>query len=298
MNKLKINENELIQKLDQWIGQNVDTISKAQEISKKIIDAKLSHINRTLPFEILPIDDLASDFKLIIYLDHPKTDTTELFIDKDGVFILDNENKKYFIDDQDLEDFITQSNDEINVFFQKFLEAIEKRNYTEVNKLINQELANYRSSVDPAIKEIKSFLTSIDKMGLTNPTDGSVSYLNRVVGRWDLALTWENCPFVVISDSDLTLEVKTKVNDFKTFEKLESGLLNSMQKVCLISSMDVQVITDSKDTEMDASGWLSLDKFGVPQIGPLLHVVKINVFSMFEGNVRKEAGTSSKLLIK
>jgi hypothetical protein len=71
-----------------------------------------------------------------------------------------------------------------------------------------------------------------------------------------------------------------------------------MQRVCLISNMDVQVITDSKDTEMDASGWLSLDKFGVPQVGPLLHVVKINVFSRFEGNVRKEAGSSSKLLIK
>jgi hypothetical protein len=102
----------------------------------------------------------------------------------------------------------------------------------------------------------------------------------------------------VISNSALTSEVESRVEEFKTQEKLTAAFLNTMQKVCLTSNMDVQVITDSKDTEMDASGWLSLDKYGVPQIGPLLHVVKINVFSILEGNVRKEAGSSSKLLLK
>jgi hypothetical protein len=71
-----------------------------------------------------------------------------------------------------------------------------------------------------------------------------------------------------------------------------------MQKACLTSNMDVQVITDSRDTEADASGWLSVDKFGVPQIGPLLHVVKINVYSILEGNMKKDVASPTGLIYK
>jgi hypothetical protein len=152
--------------------------------------------------------------------------------------------------------------------------------------------------LEPKLKEIKDYLKSIENVGLTSPTDGTVSYLNRVMGRWDLALLWDTCPFVVVSNTELTESVKKEVESFKTFEKEWSSLLNTMQKACLTSKMDVQVITDSKDNEADASGWLSIDKFGVPQIGPLLHVVKINVYSILEGNMKKDVASPTGLIYK
>lgn len=298
MNKLKINETELFEKLEKWIGFNVDVIVKAQDVSKKINEAKLFHIHRVLPFEILPVDDVASDFKLTVYLDHPSNDTIEIILNRDEAYTLDDEENKTILTDYDIENLIAHSNDENNSIYQKFVESISVRNYTEVNKIINSELSKYRSKLDPKIKEIKDYLKSVENVGLTSPADGTVSYLNRVMGRWDLALCWDVCPFVVISDPEQTENVKIEIEKFKVFEKSSSALLSTMQKACLTSNMDVQVITDSRDTEADASGWLSVDKFGVPQIGPLLHVVKINVYSILEGNMKKDVASPTGLIYK
>ena len=298
MNKLKISESELYKRLNKWIGHNVDVVEKAQSISKKINDANLLHIFRSLPFEILPIDDEVTDFKLIIYLDHPSFDTVEININRTEIFILDDHGAKNLLTEKDVDELIDQSNDENNSIYVDFVDSVSNRNYTQVNKIINLELAKYRSKIDSELKLIKDYLKSIENVGLTNPSDGTVSYLNRVMGRWDLALCWETCPFVVISNSEMTEEVKNKVENFKLFEKKAAALLNTMQKTCLSMNMDVQVITDSKDNEADASGWLSIDKFGVPQIGPLLHVVKINVYSILEGNMKKDMSSPTGLILK
>jgi len=298
MNKLKINESELFENLEKWIGYNVDVIVKAQTISKKINEAKLLHIHRSLPFEILPVDDVASDFKLTVFLDHPCKDTIEIILNRSESYVLDDQENKKILLDEDIDNLITNSNNEENKIYQKFIESIHQRNYTEVNKVINSELSQYRMKLEPKLKEIKDYLKSIENVGLTSPTDGTVSYLNRVMGRWDLALLWDTCPFVVVSNTELTESVKKEVESFKTFEKELSSLLNTMQKACLTSKMDVQVITDSKDNEADASGWLSIDKFGVPQIGPLLHVVKINVYSILEGNMKKDVASPTGLIYK
>ncbi len=298
MNKLKINESELFENLEKWIGYNVDVIVKAQTISKKINEAKLLHIHRSLPFEILPVDDVASDFKLTVFLDHPCKDTIEIILNRSESYVLDDQENKKILLDEDIDNLITNSNNEENKIYQKFIESIHQRNYTEVNKVINSELLQYRMKLEPKLKEIKDYLKSIENVGLTSPTDGTVSYLNRVMGRWDLALLWDTCPFVVVSNTELTESVKKEVESFKTFEKEWSSLLNTMQKACLTSKMDVQVITDSKDNEADASGWLSIDKFGVPQIGPLLHVVKINVYSILEGNMKKDVASPTGLIYK
>jgi len=298
MNKLKINESELFENLEKWIGYNVDVIVKAQTISKKINEAKLLHIHRSLPFEILPVDDVASDFKLTVFLDHPCKDTIEIILNRSESYVLDDQENKKILLDEDIDNLITNSNNEENKIYQKFIESIHQRNYTEVNKVINSELSQYRMKLEPKLKEIKDYLKSIENVGLTSPTDGTVSYLNRVMGRWDLALLWDTCPFVVVSNTELTESVKKEVESFKTFEKEWSSLLNTMQKACLTSKMDVQVITDSKDNEADASGWLTIDKFGVPQIGPLLHVVKINVYSILEGNMKKDVASPTGLIYK
>lgn len=298
MNKLKINESELFDKLEKWIGFNVDVIVKAQTISKKINEAKLLHIHRSLPFEILPIDDVASDFKLTLFLDHPCNDTIEIILNRSESYLLDNQENKTILSDEEIDYLIANINDEENKIYQKFIESIQQRNYTEVNKTINSELSKYRMKLEPKLKEIKDYLKSLENVGLTSPTDGTVSYLNRVMGRWDLALLWDTCPFVVVSNPELTENVNKEVENFKIFEKKHSSLLNTMQKACLTSSMDVQVITDSKDSEADASGWLSVDKFGVPQIGPLLHVVKINVYSILEGNMKKDVASPTGLIYK
>ena len=298
MNKLKISESELYKRLNKWIGHNVDVVEKAQSISKKINDANLLHIFRSLPFEILPIDDEVTDFKLIIYLDHPCFDTVEININKTEIYILDGHGVKNLLTEKDVDVLIDQSNDENNSIYVNFVDSVSNRNYTQVNKIINLELAKYRSKIDSELKQIKDYLKSIENVGLTNPSDGTVSYLNRVMGRWDLALCWDVCPFVVISNSEMTEEVKKTVENFKLFEKKAAALLNTMQKTCLSMNMDVQVITDSKDNEADASGWLSIDKFGVPQIGPLLHVVKINVYSILEGNMKKDMSSPTGLILK
>jgi hypothetical protein len=155
MNKLKINETELFEKLEKWIGFNVDVIVKAQDVSKKINEAKLFHIHRVLPFEILPVDDVASDFKLTVYLDHPSNDTIEIILNRDEAYTLDDEENKTILTDYDIENLIAHSNDENNSIYQKFVESISVRNYTEVNKIINSELSKYRTKLDPKIKEIK-----------------------------------------------------------------------------------------------------------------------------------------------
>jgi hypothetical protein len=69
-----------------------------------------------------------------------------------------------------------------------------------------------------------------------------------------------------------------------------------MQKLCALCDMDVEIRTDSKDSEMDASGWVTFDEFGIPKIGPLIHAVKINIYSKFEGNLRKEQFSKGILL--
>jgi hypothetical protein len=69
-----------------------------------------------------------------------------------------------------------------------------------------------------------------------------------------------------------------------------------MQKLCVMSDMDIEIRTDSKETEMDAPGWVTLDELGIPKIGPLIHAVKVAAYSKFEGNLRKEQPFSRLIL--
>jgi len=299
MEKINLTEQELFNKLENWITNNVEAAIMAQNLSKNIKDKKLINNSRPLPFEIVPIDNTGEDYNLIVYLDHPRYGTVEFCVTNDEVYFNDDLAKngsKVVFNQEQLNEYVELMNDADNILFQEFLDFVDKRNYTEINKIINSELSSYKEFLSKELIEIKKYLNSVENIGLTNPQDGSVSYLNRVMGRWDLALLWENCPFVVISDPNKTKEVERRVNKFKNEEKNQSGLIHSMQKSCLISNMDVQVITDSKENEMDASGWLTLDEMGVPQVGPLIHVVKINILSKLEGNLRK-GSASSKLII-
>jgi len=108
MNKLKINESELFENLEKWIGYNVDVIVKAQTISKKINEAKLLHIHRSLPFEILPVDDVASDFKLTVFLDHPCKDTIEIILNRSESYVLDDQENKKILLDEDIDNLINK----------------------------------------------------------------------------------------------------------------------------------------------------------------------------------------------
>lgn len=299
MNKINLTEEELFIKFEKWICDNVEAVKRAQDISKKISDLNLINPNRSLPFEMNPVDDNFDDYNLIVFVDHPRFKTINLHVKDNELF--------YYEDDDNLEFKVEFSQSELNSFLEsrsdvdvkvyvEFLKFIEKRNYTELNKIINSELSKYREKIDKNLKEIKKYLSDIENAGLTNPKDGTVSYLNRVMGRWDLALLWDVCPFVAISDNEKTEEIKQRVNSFKEMNAFESGLIHTLQKSCLVANMDVQVITDSKENEMDASGWLSLDELGVPQVGPLIHVVKINVLSKLEGNMKKDLSSSSILL--
>jgi hypothetical protein len=287
----KFTEEELVEQVSNWIDANVELLQTAQILSKKIAFLGLINNFRPLPFELLPKEE--NGYDLVVYMDHPLKSYEFYVKQEDKILLDDNEMTR-----DECINLIVDTHDETAKIYSKFSLSVQSRNYTEINQMISHELKLYRAFIEPELKAVKKKLQDTPECGLTNPSDGSVSYLNRVMGRWDLALLWETCPFVVVKNPEETAKVQELVNEFKNAEEKKSALLKAMEKLCLMSGMDVEVRTDSKDTEMDASGWLNFDETGLPKIGPVIHAVKIAVYSKFEGNVRKEAGSSSKLLIK
>ena len=281
-----------------WISNNQDKVTIAQNLAKRVDELKLINSHRALPFQITPTDD-PEIFKLIVFMDHPKRGSFEFYVTDDGISVknLDNLEQSYPIFNQEeLINFIDKFEDDDLKIFIDFRNAIDSRNYTIINKIISSELRKYKEIIEPELKSIKKYLTTTENAGLTNPSDGTVSYLNRVMGRWDLALLWSPCPFVVISNPEETEKLQDKIYNFKILEQESCALINNMQKLCAISDMDVEIRTDSKDSEMDASGWVTFDELGIPKIGPLIHAVRIVVYSKFEGNLRKEQVSSGLLL--
>ena len=294
-----LDQNKLYESLLSWIDNNTSRVSMAQNIANKINNLNLINSYRKLPFEIVPVNDEATDFKLTVFLDHPKKGSWDLVVLDDEISLtnLDKPQESYTSRTYDnIDDFIEEFNDEDSKIYHEFQSAVESRNYTIVNKLLSSELKKYHEAIDLELKAIKKILTTTENTGLTNPADGSVSYLNRVMGRWDLALLWSPCPFVVVSDPESTTTLQDRIYDFKILEQESCQMINNMQKLCVMSDMDVEIRTDSKDTEMDASGWVTLDELGIPKIGPLIHAVKVVAYSKFEGNLRKEQPSSRLIL--
>lgn len=294
-----LDQNKLYESLLSWIDNNQSKVAIAQKMANEINNLHLINSYRKLPFEIVPVDNEAEEFKLTVFLDHPKLGSWDLAILDDGISIT-NLDKPEEVHDlktyENIFDFINEFDDENAKIYHDFQLAVESRNYTIVNKLLSSELKKYHEAIDSELKSIKKVLTSTENSGLTNPSDGSVSYLNRVMGRWDLALLWTPCPFVVVSDPELTASLQDRIYDFKILEQESCQVINNMQKLCVMSDMDVEIRTDSKDTEMDASGWVTLDELGIPKIGPLIHAVKVVAYSKFEGNLRKEQPSSRLIL--
>jgi hydrogenase maturation factor len=294
-----LDQNKLYESLLSWIDNNQPKVAIAQKMANEINNLHLINSYRKLPFEIVPVDNEAEEFKLTVFLDHPKLGSWDLVILYDGISIK-NLDKPEEVHDlktyENIFDFINEFDDENAKIYHDFQLAVESRNYTIVNKLLSSELKKYHEAIDNELKSIKKILTSTENSGLTNPSDGSVSYLNRVMGRWDLALLWTPCPFVVVSDPEITASLQDRIYDFKILEQESCQVINNMQKLCVMSDMDVEIRTDSKDTEMDASGWVTLDELGIPKIGPLIHAVKVVAYSKFEGNLRKEQPSSRLIL--
>ena len=294
-----LDQNKLYESLLSWIDNNQSKVAIAQKMANEINNLHLINSYRKLPFEIVPVDNEAEEFKLTVFLDHPKLGSWDLVILDDGISItnLDKPEEAHDLKTyENIFDFINEFDDENAKIYHDFQLAVESRNYTIVNKLLSSELKKYHEAIDSELKSIKKVLTSTENSGLTNPSDGSVSYLNRVMGRWDLALLWTPCPFVVVSDPELTASLQDRIYDFKILEQESCQVINNMQKLCVMSDMDVEIRTDSKDTEMDASGWVTLDELGIPKIGPLIHAVKVVAYSKFEGNLRKEQPSSRLIL--
>ena len=286
-----LDQNKLYESLLSWIDNNTSRVSIAQNIANRIKNLNLINSYRKLPFEIVPADKEANDFKLTVFLDHPKKGSWDLVVLDNGISLtnLDKPEEAYELKTyENIFYFIDGFNDDDSKIYHEFQLAVEARNYTIVNKLLSSELKKYHETIDSELKSIKKLLTTTENSGLTNPGDGSVSYLNRVMGRWDLALLWSPCPFVVISDSEATASRATAV--------VLRGHINNMQKLCVMSDMDIEIRTDSKETEMDAPGWVTLDELGIPKIGPLIHAVKVVAYSKFEGNLRKEQPSSRLIL--
>ena len=267
-----LDQNKLYESLLSWIDNNTSRVSMAQNIANKINNLNLINSYRKLPFEIVPANDEATDFKLTVFLDHPKKGSWDLVVLDDEISLtnLDKPQESYTSRTYDnIDDFIEEFNDEDSKIYHEFQSAVESRNYTIVNKLLSSELKKYHEAIDFELKAIKKILTTTENTGLTNPADGSVSYLNRVMGRWDLALLWSPCPFVVVSDPEATTALQDRIYDFKILEQESCQMINNMQKLCVMSDMDVEIRTDSKDTEMDASGWVSKNA----TVGPVLFTI-------------------------
>jgi hypothetical protein len=155
-------------------------------------------------------------------------------------------------------DFIDGFNDEDIKIYHEFQLAVEARNYTIVNKLLSSELKKYHETIDSELKAIKKLLTTTENSGLTNPGDGSVSYLSRVMGRWDLALLWSPCPFVVVSDPEATTILQDRIYDFKILEQESCQVINNMQ-----------IIPEKKGIEARFSGKTKKIQIGLDQDFPV-----------------------------
>jgi len=294
------NPDNLYNNLLSWIEKNNNKVILAQNIAIKIKELNLLNSYRKLPFEIVPINDDSTDFKLTVFLDHPKKGSWDLIVLDDYISLVNLDKPNKFYDSKTSDEiyhFIEEFNDEDSRIYNEFQIAVESRNYTIVNKLLSSELKKYHEAIDSELASIKKFLSKAENAGLTNPSDGSVSYLNRVMGRWDLALLWSPCPFVIVSDPDGTKNLQDKIYDFKLLEQDSCQMINNMQKLCVLSDIDVEIRTNSRENEMDASGWVTLDELGIPKIGPLIHAVKVIAYSKFEGNLRK-AQPSSGIILK
>ena len=294
-----LDQNKLYESLLSWIDNNTSRVSVAQNIANRIKNLNLINSYRKLPFEIVPVDNDANDFNLTVFLDHPKKGSWDLVVLSEGISLtnLDKPDESHELKTyENIFDFIDGFNDEDIKIYHEIQLAVEARNYTIVNKLLSSELKKYHEAIDSELKAIKKLLTTTENSGLTNPGDGSVSYLSRVMGRWDLALLWSPCPFVVVSDPEATTILQDRIYDFKILEQESCQVINNMQKLCVMSDMDIEIRTDSKETEMDAPGWVTLDELGIPKIGPLIHAVKVAAYSKFEGNLRKEQPFSRLIL--
>ena len=161
-----------------WISNNQDKVIIAQQIAKKIDELKLINSHRALPFQITPSEENPETFKLTVFMDHPKIGSFEFCILDEGISIknLDNLDESWDLFTQDeLINFIEKFNDEDLNTFIDLRSAIETRNYTIINKIISSELKKYKQIVDLEFKSIKKYLTTTENIGLTNPSDGTVS---------------------------------------------------------------------------------------------------------------------------
>ena len=77
-------ENKLYESLLSWIDNNTSRVSVAQNIANRIKNLNLINSYRKLPFEIVPVDKEANDFKLTVFLDHPKKGSWDLVVLDNG----------------------------------------------------------------------------------------------------------------------------------------------------------------------------------------------------------------------
>ena len=62
-----LDQNKLYESLLSWIDNNTSRVSVAQNIANRIKNLNLINSYRKLPFEIVPVDKEANDFKLTIF---------------------------------------------------------------------------------------------------------------------------------------------------------------------------------------------------------------------------------------
>ena len=80
-----LDQNKLYESLLSWIDNNTSRVSVAQNIANRIKNLNLINSYRKLPFEIVPVDKEVNDFKLTVFLDHPKKGSGDLVVLDNGI---------------------------------------------------------------------------------------------------------------------------------------------------------------------------------------------------------------------
>lgn len=285
----KKEENALLKKLEKWIDEHLQIVMDAQELSQEISSRGLIHEARPLPFEIGPSadKDALEGFDLHVFIDHPtKAQAIIRMRDESFEFIPQPE----YMDDPytatNIEEalaYIARYDDVDHKEFKRLRKNIENRKLNDINEMLAMWLIDYHENLDPQLEEIKGRLNAIERCALFCVEDGQSTPLERVMGRWDLALLWTPCPFVVIGNPDKSVEVRKMVTDFVHAEARAASLLSSALFACMLEgNYDMELITDSPDSAEDASGWLTKDEKGMPQLGPMIHATKIVAHSYLD----------------
>lgn len=280
------NETKALQKaIEVWIGKNIDSVVKAQELSKLILDCGFLEPSKTLPFQIVPTTLSDSDggiiCKLYVNLENPIYGFFVIEItDNDcGITCPNTYHIPYFVCNlEDCKSWINTLDDEMNIFYQLSSAAEEKQTIFCQNTL-NELLQNYKNLIHPEIEKIKEKIYSDEKIAiysnnffaLAKDAQKDFSKALLIPPAWVVFKDLNDLPdpdeqIDDYIDEDLTNSLFEELSSFSKQENYYAAPVYLAQRILLQTGYDVRAFSQSEDSWVVAAITEELGEFVLPPI--------------------------------